>query len=62
MQNAKQMFKDMKNDDTFTDQSTTEASKVICDGIDGTFACDFSEQIRFVVILIRKSDYPIYQK
>ena len=55
MQNAKQMFKDMKNDDTFTDQSTTEASKVICDDIDGTFACDFSEQIRFVVTCMCRS-------
>ena len=42
------MFNDMKNDDDFTKQSTIEVSKVICNGIDNTFACDFSDQIRFV--------------
>ena len=52
LENAKQMFKDMKNDDAFTNQSTTEVSKVICDGIDNTFVCDFSDQIRFLVKVV----------
>ena len=62
MENAKQMFKDMKNDDDFTNRSTTEVSKVICDGIDNTFACDFSDQIRFVKVDISRSKIPKIRK
>ena len=42
---AKAQFSDMKNNENFTSSSTTEETKINCDGIDDTFICDFGEYI-----------------